>query len=132
MVPIMKKREGKIEKKNIKGSSYSRQTAYKVYAAILEEKLRKEIEKKEMLPSSETGFNPFVTGADYSRHPRDDLCVRVPTIVGAKKSTVPVVSLDSIDPYWINSTKSIFWTRNKFLLFLLIDSGVFVRYKTGL
>jgi len=53
VVPIVKKREGK------KVGDYRvtlTQTAYKVYAAVLAERLREEVEVKGILPPSQTGF----------------------------------------------------------------------------
>lgn len=51
-------------------------------------------------------INPFVTRADYSRYPQDDVCTSPD--YSASNSTVLVQSLNSIDPYWINLTTSTF------------------------
>lgn len=54
VVPVVKKGEGTTVKE-YRGVTLT-QTAYKVYTAIIAERLRKELEEKNILPSSQAGF----------------------------------------------------------------------------
>lgn len=54
MVPIRKRGEGE-RVEDYRGVTLT-QTAYKVYATVLAERLRREVEEKGMLPSNQTGF----------------------------------------------------------------------------
>lgn len=54
MVPIVKKGEGK-KVEDYRGITLT-QTAYKIYTAVLAERLREEVERKKLLPLSQTGF----------------------------------------------------------------------------
>ena len=61
-MPIVKKGEGeKVE--DYRGVTLM-QTAYKIYAAVLAERLRKEIEEKGALPPNQTGFRKGVGTMD--------------------------------------------------------------------
>lgn len=54
MVPIRKRGEGE-RVEDYRGVTLT-QTAYKVYATVLAERLRREVEEKGMLLSNQTGF----------------------------------------------------------------------------
>ncbi|XP_077280504.1 uncharacterized protein LOC143907534 [Temnothorax americanus] len=62
IVPIGKKGEGE-RVGDYRGVTLA-QTAYKVYAAVLAERLRKEVEEKGLLPPSQTGFRRGVGTTD--------------------------------------------------------------------
>ncbi|XP_076657564.1 uncharacterized protein LOC143361793 [Halictus rubicundus] len=62
VIPIAKKRDSR-KVKDYRGVTLL-QTAYKVYAAILAERLREELEGKGMLPASLTGFRKGVGCVD--------------------------------------------------------------------
>ena len=53
VVPVMKGRGAKVN--DYRGITLT-QTAYKVYASVLAERLRLEVEEKRLLPPSQTGF----------------------------------------------------------------------------
>jgi len=62
VVPIVKKGEGeKVE--DYRGITLT-QTAYKIYAMVLAERLREEVERKGILPPSQTGFRRGVRTID--------------------------------------------------------------------
>lgn len=62
VVPVVKRGEGeKVE--DYRGITLT-QTAYKVYAMILAERLREEVERKGILPPSQTGFRRGVGTID--------------------------------------------------------------------
>lgn len=54
MIPVVKRREGE-RVEDYRGITLT-QTAYKVYAAVLAERLREEVESKGILPPSQAGF----------------------------------------------------------------------------
>lgn len=63
VVPILKKgRGGRVEE--YRGMTLT-QTAYKVYAAVLAERLREEVESKGILPPSQVGFRKGMGTIDH-------------------------------------------------------------------
>lgn len=63
VVPIIKRGKG-VKVEEYRGVTLT-QSAYKVYAAVLAEKLREEIESKVILPPSQAGFKKGIGTLDH-------------------------------------------------------------------
>lgn len=64
MVPIVKKREG-IRVEEYRGITLM-STLYKIYAMLLAERLREDVERKKIVPQNQTGFRRVMEIIDYT------------------------------------------------------------------